>query len=382
MKIGIAGFGDRMRVLIGDALSLERGFTVTAVADRYPAVAHERIRQAGLDPDGIRFYETLDAMLEQEELDGVMIGTRCSLHAALAVKVLERGLPLFLEKPVATDMDGLQMLRDAYAFHGGRVVVSFPLRLTPMANLAREIIDAGQIGTVEHVQAVNNVPYGTVYYHDWYRDETETGGLFLQKATHDFDYVFSIVRKEPVEVCAMESKQIFRGDKPDIRCADCAEYYTCSESPYVFEHVRDEEVRGERCCYSAATGNHDSASAIVRFADGSHLNYSQNFFARKTAATRGARFLGYKGTLEFDWYTDELTVHQHLSSRTDTYHFDSEQKMHGGGDTYLMQNFMDVIAGRDESHSPLDAGLTSALTCLKARESARSKRFQPIVYDR
>ena len=56
---------------------------------------------------------------------------------------------------------------------------------------------------MEHVQAWNNVPYGWCYYQSWYRDENETQGLFLQKATHDFDYINYLVEKRPVMVCAM-----------------------------------------------------------------------------------------------------------------------------------------------------------------------------------
>ena len=56
------------------------------------------------------------------------------------------------------------------------------------------------------------------------------------------------------------------------------------------------------------TGNEDSGSAIVRYQSGMHVNYSQNFFARRAAQARGATLLGYKGTLQFDFYTGELRV--------------------------------------------------------------------------
>jgi hypothetical protein len=42
------------------------------------------------------------------------------------------------------------------------------------------------------VQAINNVPYGSVYYHSWYRDPKETGGLFLQKARRTMWITFHI----------------------------------------------------------------------------------------------------------------------------------------------------------------------------------------------
>lgn len=72
------------------------------------------------------FYEEPDEMFDNEQLDGVMIGTRCSLHTKMAVKVLERNIPLFLEKPVATTMKDYSILKDAAEKTKSQVVVSFP----------------------------------------------------------------------------------------------------------------------------------------------------------------------------------------------------------------------------------------------------------------
>ena len=67
-------------------------------------------------------------------------------------------------------------------------MVSFPLRVSALCTTAREIIDSGVIGTVENVQAINNVPfYSGGYYHGWMRDDEETGGLWLQKATQTWN---------------------------------------------------------------------------------------------------------------------------------------------------------------------------------------------------
>jgi hypothetical protein len=49
--------------------------------------------------EGIGLYDTPEAMLASEQLDGTLIGTRCS--AEMALNVLPDRKPLFLEKPVA-----------------------------------------------------------------------------------------------------------------------------------------------------------------------------------------------------------------------------------------------------------------------------------------
>src|SRR5438045_2774069 len=87
----------------------------------------------------------------------------------------------------------------------------------------RRAYASGALGTVEQVQAVNNVPfYAGGYYHGWMRDDEETGGLWLQKATHDFDYINALVGQRPVRITAMESKTVFRGEMPaGLHCVDC-----------------------------------------------------------------------------------------------------------------------------------------------------------------
>jgi predicted dehydrogenase len=388
IRLGVIGYGGRIQGILEIIDRLQAGAQLVAITD----VRNDQIRQQmtaqGKDPAAVHFYTNPDEMLDREELDGVLVGTRCSLHSTMGQKVLARNLPLFLEKPVATCMADLLALKKAGEVSSSKAVVSFPLRVTPLVKLAKEIIDSGQIGTVEHVQAYNNVPYGGVYFHYWYRDENETGGLFLQKATHDFDYINYLLGIQPRMIAAMTSKQIFKGDhRAGLSCVDCDEQETCMESPRnLFLSRAETSWIGEtpfptyQCSFAVDTGNEDSGSAIIQYETGMHVSYSQNFFARKGAATRGATLLGYKGTVEFDWYTDELKVFMHHTPRVEVHKVDSKAQSHGGGDMVLAQSFLDVISGKASTVSPLDAGLLSVLMCLKAKESAKSGIFCEIKY--
>lgn len=377
MKIGMIGYGTRLHVLLDRLLELEMGVEVAAVADPDVAGVKSRLAQKGIAESNVRFYEDADEMLEREPLDGVMIGTRCSLHAAMAVKVMQRNLPLFLEKPVGITPADLERLADASSSSTSEVVVSFPLRNTPLVRLVKEIIDSGRLGTIEHAQAVNNVPYGGVYYHNWYRDESQTGGLFLQKATHDLDCLNFLLDLRPVGVSAMASKRVFKGSKPaGLKCGDCEENRTCPESPYVLTRDKREEVTGDWCSFAVDTGNHDSASVLIRYETGMHAVYSQNFYSRKSAARRGARLIGYDGTVEFDWYRDEATVHMHGAPRVETYKLETAKLPHFGGDAALALNFVRVMKGEEKSRTPLSMGISSALMCLKAQHSAETDAYQ------
>jgi predicted dehydrogenase len=105
-----------------------------------------------------------------------------------------------------------------------------------------------------------------------------------------------------------------------------------------------------------------------------HVSYSQNFFVRRGAGRRGARFLGYKGTLDFDFIAGQVKVYMHHTPRVETYEFEAGEG-HFGGDAVLAANFIGMMKGKEAPLAPLEDGMMSALTCLKAKESADYGRF-------
>ena len=379
IRLGVVGYGRRMRSVLGTLERFKADTRVVAVLD--PEA--EALRREY--PDGLadaRIYEDVDRLLDDTNLDGVLVGTRCALHTPYALKVLERNLPLFLEKPIATSWDQVNQLAAAAQRTRSKVVVSFPLRVSAMLETVRSIVDSGAIGTIEHVQAVNNVPfYAGGYYHGWMRDEEQTGGLWLQKATHDFDYINALVRQRPVRICAIESKTVFRGDMPaGLKCVDCSRQEECPESPinlfYRQGVTRSVEPNDWRCSFAVDTGNHDSASALIQYESGIHAVYTQNFYTRRGAAARGATVVGYRGTITFDWYKDEIVVHHHHSNKVERHRFETTGDGHHGGDEGLAHDFLQIVSGRGESRSPLAAGIRSVQMCLMARDSCRTSAFR------
>jgi len=115
----------------------------------------------------------------------------------------------------------------------------------------------------------------------------------------------------------------------------------------------------------------------VRYESGMHVVYSQNFIARKSAGRRGARFIGYKGTLEFDFNKSTIDVHLHNEARHD-HEVVGGGTNHHGGDELLMANFADVIRGKDVSHATLAEGILSAEMCLAAQKSSEENCFAEI----
>ncbi|MBQ4050062.1 MAG: Gfo/Idh/MocA family oxidoreductase [Oscillospiraceae bacterium] len=383
-RIGIIGCGRRITTVWKTTAPWREEMYLQAVADPDPAYSEEWLRSKDVWHDDIHFYGTAEEMLEKEELDAVLIGTRCKDHTRYAVMVMEKGLPLFLEKPVSITNEELNELRAAAEKRTAPVMVSFPLRAANIAREARAIIESGMLGEITQIQCANNVAYGRVYYKRWYRDDSITGGLWLQKATHDLDCIFYLVEGlpgfKPVEVCAMESKTVFKGDHPaGLRCGECPEKHTCPESTWVLKHQFGENAPDDGCSFAVDTGNQDAGSALIRFENGVHAAYSQNFVARKSAAKRMIRVIGFKATLEFDFHDGDLKIIHHQRGEVEVHNF-SACSGHYGGDFNLMDDFYRMLTEGIEPCAGIDAGLTSALACLRARESCEQKQFVGIRY--
>ena len=380
LNIGVIGYGYRMNHMVRQMLKTGK-VHLSAVMD----IDNDKSKELYLSDEecrDIHFYDDAEEMLKSEKLDGICIGTRCHMHTHYAVMAAKYNIPMFLEKPVGICDEDIELLKGILHLND-KIVVSFPLRTSRIVTYVKELLDADKIGKVAHVQAYNNVPYGRGYYHKWHRDESLTGGLFLQKATHDLDYINYLVGDDkPVRICAMKSKQVYKGDKPaGLYCSKCEDADTCPESPEnVAKSVPGHIAVDWPCCFAVDTGNEDSGSAMVEYESGMHVVYSQNFIAKHGAAKRGARLIGAKGTVEFDWYQEQVTFFNHMENVVETHKFNNVQGTHFGGDAKLVDNFINVMLGKEKSRATLEQGILSAHMCILCKRSAEERKFLDIEF--
>jgi predicted dehydrogenase len=344
MKLGIIGLGARMAHMVNNTFkAADSSLRVVGVVDPNESRARE-----GLPPEDREapFYRSLRELVRRAKPDALAIGTRCNLHGIYAAQAAKFDLPLFLEKPIATSMRQAANLERAFDGSRCEVVVSFPLRASPLLGRVTSMLNDGVVGRVEHLLGVNYVPYGSVYFDSWYRDYSITQGLFLQKATHDFDYISILAQGRVYRDTSTRNGSGNNG------------------SAFYLEHIGTPE-----------TGmNEDSSSALLEFANGAKGVYTQVFYSRRDAEARGATISGYNGTVSFDWYRDEIKRVQHHEPVTETIKV-GEGASHFGGDGVLGKNFVDVVRGGASSISPITAGLQSVYACLAAKESAAKGRF-------
>ncbi len=354
MKLGIIGLGRRMSGVLELLRKFDPELEVTALVDTNPEGARQRLTEK--ERESVRFYDSVEALVRGASPDALAIGTRCDTHTDFAVAASKFPLPLFLEKPVSNSIEQALRLEAAYERSQSPVVVGFPLRVSTLAQRAGQLLKGGAVGRIEHVLAVNYVSYGNVYFDTWHRDYSVTQGLFLQKATHDFDYLSHLVGAPIVRVAAMHSLGRVYRDKSTL---------TQKPDPFSYYH--------EGIGTPESGMNEDASSALLEFANGAQGVYTQVFYSKR-APRRGATFSGHSGLLEFDWYANKITTHHHHAPFDDVSQGSGDDG-HFGGDSALAKNFVAVVKEGAASIAPISGGLESVYACLAAKESAESGRF-------
>jgi len=100
-----------------------------------------------------RSFTSFDEALAWGEFDAVANVTPDSHHYATTMQAIRAGKHVFCEKPLATDKDKAQEMANAIGAAGLVGMVNFTYRNYPAIQKARQMVLAGEIGFVRHVEA-------------------------------------------------------------------------------------------------------------------------------------------------------------------------------------------------------------------------------------
>jgi len=131
-------------------------------------------------------FDSLEAALEHP-LDAAVIATPAPLHVPQALQLVDRGVHVLIEKPLAVTMDGVGDLVARVARKGVIAAVAYVLRAHPALTEMREAIASGEFGRPLELVAVagQHFPLYRPAYAQTYYAKHETGGGAVQDAlTH------------------------------------------------------------------------------------------------------------------------------------------------------------------------------------------------------
>ena len=145
--------------------------------------------------------DSIDAVLEDPDIDLVLIADIPDRRADLAIRAMEAGKDVMTDKPGCTTLDDLARLRDVSARTGRIWSVDFSERFeVPAVTKAIELVEAGAIGRV--VQTVGLGPHrlNRDLRPDWFFDPSRFGGILVDIASHQIDQFLVFTGAETAEI--------------------------------------------------------------------------------------------------------------------------------------------------------------------------------------
>jgi predicted dehydrogenase len=208
--VGI-GCGGRTRTYCDLAAKQPHRYQVVAAADP-DAERVDLVRASSRNP-GFRGFASADACFAAGKLgDVAIIGTQDAYHVEPALKALELGYDLLLEKPVAPDPADVLRIRDTAARLGRRVLVCHVLRYSPFYVKVKELVASGVLGeivTIDAREGVWDFHQAHSYVRGHWAKTKDCSPMIIAKSCHDLDIISWLVDKPCARVSSFGSLRHF-----------------------------------------------------------------------------------------------------------------------------------------------------------------------------
>lgn len=208
VRVALLGCGRIAQMFHLRVLSQLAGVELVAIADADPARLAEASRRAIQARPLLDYREVIAAT----ELDAVVLCLPTALHADAATRAFARGLHVYVEKPLAADLDQAARIVAAWQRAGTVGMVGFNFRFHPLYRALREAVAGGRLGRVAAARSVvSSAPRGLP---EWKRRRASGGGVLLDLVSHHVDLTRFLFATEVAAVTAG-----VRSDRHDVDTA-------------------------------------------------------------------------------------------------------------------------------------------------------------------
>ncbi|MFZ1468838.1 MAG: Gfo/Idh/MocA family oxidoreductase [Paracoccaceae bacterium] len=192
VRWGILGAANFARHHMAPAIHAAEGAELSALATSDPAKA------AGFQAfcPGLRLHSSYEALLADPDIDAVYIPLPNHLHVDWTLKALRAGKHVLTEKPIALQADQIDQIIAERDRTGLLAAEAFMIVHHPQWHRAKEWLQAGEIGTLRHVDAAFSFHLSDM---DNIRNRPETGGGSLRDiGVYTFGSTRFVTGAEPV----------------------------------------------------------------------------------------------------------------------------------------------------------------------------------------
>lgn len=403
LKVIVLGAGQRGQIYTNVMAKMPEQFQVVGVAEPV-RMNRDYIREKhDIAPENC--FESWEQILDKPKFaDVAIIGTQDKMHYAPAMKALELGYDLLLEKPVApTAKECMEIWQQAEKY-GRKIMVCHVLRYTSFYSKVKELLDADVIGkvvTMTHTEGVGNLHQSHSFVRGHWGNEEKSAPMLLAKSCHDLDLMQWLMGRNCRKIQSFGSLEYFcrenaPADAPEYCIEGCPHADTCYYNAVKLYyddkkngwfrgaatgmvHPTDEDVlqvlkttQYGKCVFKCDNDVVDHQVVNMEFEDGCTVSFTMSAFNR---GGRKSNLMGTKGEMFLDFEADEIKV----------YHFDTRQleiintrtgavSGHGGGDDGIVLALYDYLTGTKTAEEVSEIGISCRNHLLVfAAEQARAQ---------
>jgi len=254
-------------------------------------------------------YASAEEMLDQAALDAVYVCIPPFAHADQEILAAERGVAVFVEKPLAVDLRTAEKIRAAIDKSGVVSAVGYNWRSTRITQVARERL-AGRPVSAAFAYWIGGFP-GVM----WWRQQAQSGGQMNEQATHVVDLARHLIGGRAVRVYAAGARGIGarKWEKHDI-CDHIVATVTFDHGTILCAgtgHLAPGGFRtGVDFLLDGMVVTHNNAELVVKTADGEERlkNDNQPYEAEDRAFLDGVRAGDRAGV--YCSYADAFETHR------------------------------------------------------------------------
>ena len=324
-KLGIIGAG--IGYSHAKAANKVPGIEVVAVSDLNPVKSKLLVDELGVK----RAYTDYKEMLKTEKLDGVAVGVPNFLHKKITIDVLNAGVNVLCEKPMAMNAKECEEMIVVAKKNRKHLLIGFMHRQRDDSRTLKKIIKDGGLGEIYHADAYALRRRGIPGLGGWFTTKNMSGGgALIDIGVHVLDLtMYQMGFPEPVSVSGAAYMKF--GQKKD----------------YNFVSMWGGLVQRGKFDVD------DFVTAMVRFKNGATLNLEVSWAANIEKEGFYSVFMGDKGGATLDANAPLKITTEHFGKIADIH------PLYAKEDCWVNEerNFMEVCTGKAKPVAPAEHGL-------------------------
>ena len=190
--------------------AVNNNMEIVAVCDIVPEKMEAILKKHGLvDDKSIKRYTDYKKMIEENELELVSIATESGKHASIALDVIDAGINVIIEKPMAMNIADAEEIIKRAAERNVKVSACHQNRFNVAIQEVRKAIEGERFGKLSHASINVRWNRNKGYYDQapWRGTWEEDGGCLMNQCIHGIDLLRWMMGDEVVEVYGATRQQ-------------------------------------------------------------------------------------------------------------------------------------------------------------------------------